>query len=150
MLTVCDRRTTSAGRHASCNEGRLVAPPAIVMPASASCLGLTGAKPGPYTSVPEGESKCDNKGRLRADGFKLVIVPDEARIIQRIFRAFNDCKAIIKIAKELNDECVPTKARLKKRLGLVYGGSYPQGRKVHRSICLESDDKHEGSTYWQD
>ncbi len=66
-----------------------------------------------YTSVPEGESKYDNKGRLRADGFKLVIVPDEARIIQRIFRAFNDCKAITKIAQELNDNRVPTKVRLK-------------------------------------
>ena len=66
-----------------------------------------------YTTVPQGESKYDKKGRLRADGFKLVIVPEEARIIQRIFQAFIEGKAVTKIAKELNDERVPTKVRLK-------------------------------------
>jgi DNA invertase Pin-like site-specific DNA recombinase len=66
-----------------------------------------------YSTVPQGESKYDKKGRLRAEGFKLVIVPDEARIIQRIFRDFIACKAITKIAKDLNDEAVPTKVRLK-------------------------------------
>lgn len=66
-----------------------------------------------YASVPHGEAKYDKKGRLRADGFKLVIVPEEARIIQRVFRAFIEGKAITKIAKELNDERVPTKVRLK-------------------------------------
>jgi hypothetical protein len=54
--------------------------------------------------VPEGESKYDKKGSLRADGFKLVIVPEEARIIQRIFGAFIAGAAIMKIAKELNKE----------------------------------------------
>jgi site-specific DNA recombinase len=63
--------------------------------------------------VPEGESKYDKKGRLRADGFKLVIVPEEARVIQRIFSAFIGGKAITKIAKELNEERVPTKVRLR-------------------------------------
>jgi site-specific DNA recombinase len=63
--------------------------------------------------VPEGESKHDKKGRLRADGFKLVIVPEEARIIQRVFSTFIAGKAITKIAKELNEERVPTKVRLK-------------------------------------
>ena len=66
-----------------------------------------------YTTVPEGESKYDKKGRLRADGFKLVVVPEEARIIQRIFRAFIEGKAVTKIAKELNEQRVPTKVRLK-------------------------------------
>lgn len=65
-----------------------------------------------YNSVPEGESKYDKKGRLRADGFKLVVVPEEARIIQRIYRAFIEGKAITKIAKELNEERIPTKVRL--------------------------------------
>jgi hypothetical protein len=46
--------------------------------------------------VPEGESKYDKKGRLWADGFKLVIVPEEARIIQRIYRDFIDGKAVTK------------------------------------------------------
>jgi len=63
-----------------------------------------------YASVPDGETKHDKKGRLRADGFKLVIVPEEARIIQRIFRDFIDGKAVTKIAKEMNGEHVPTKS----------------------------------------
>ncbi len=66
-----------------------------------------------YTTVPEGEAKYDKKGRLRADGFKLVVVPEEARIIQRIYREFIEGKAVTKIAKALNDEKVPTKTRLK-------------------------------------
>jgi site-specific DNA recombinase len=66
-----------------------------------------------YASVPDGETKHDKKGRLRADGFKLVIVLEEARIIQRIFRDFIDGKAVTKIAKDVNDERIPTKARLK-------------------------------------
>ena len=47
-----------------------------------------------YSSVPDGESKYDKKGRLRADGFKLVVVPEEARIVQRIYRDFIDGKAV--------------------------------------------------------
>jgi DNA invertase Pin-like site-specific DNA recombinase len=66
-----------------------------------------------YSSVPEGESKYDKKGRLRADGFKLVIVPEEARVIQRVYRDFIAGKSITQIAKELNEERVPTKVRLK-------------------------------------
>lgn len=66
-----------------------------------------------FTTVPDGESKYDGKGRLRADGFKIVIVPDDARIIQRIFRDFIGGHAITKIAKALNDEHVPTKVRLR-------------------------------------
>jgi site-specific DNA recombinase len=66
-----------------------------------------------YTTVPEGEAKYDKKGRLRAEGFKLVLVPEEARIIQRIYRDFIDGKAVTKIAKALNDEKVPTKIKLK-------------------------------------
>ncbi len=66
-----------------------------------------------YTTVPEGESKFDKKGRLRAEGFKLVLIPEEARIIQRIFREFIEGKAITKIAKQLNDEKVPTKKSMK-------------------------------------
>jgi DNA invertase Pin-like site-specific DNA recombinase len=66
-----------------------------------------------YTTVPEGESKFDKKGRLRADGYRLAIIPEEARIIQRIFREFIDGKAITKIAKDLNDEKIQTKKSLK-------------------------------------
>ena len=72
-----------------------------------------GAKGYGYTSVAEGESKFDKKGRLRADGFKLVVVPEEARLVQRIYCDFINGKAITKIAKGLNDEQVPTKAKLR-------------------------------------
>ena len=40
-------------------------------------------------------------------------VPEDARIIQRVFRAFIEGKAITRIAKDLNDEHVPTEVRLK-------------------------------------
>ncbi len=66
-----------------------------------------------YTTVPEGESKYDKKGRLRADGFRLVIIPEEARVIQRIFQEFIEGKAVTKITKQLNQDRVPTKVRLK-------------------------------------
>ena len=55
-----------------------------------------------YTTVPEGESKYDKKGRLRADGFRLVIIPEEARVIQRIFQEFIEGKAVTKITKPVS------------------------------------------------
>lgn len=66
-----------------------------------------------YSSVPEGESKLDKKGRLRAVGFKLVVIPEEARVVQRIYRDFIAGHAVTKIAKALNEERVATKVRLK-------------------------------------
>src|SRR5690606_32717243 len=66
-----------------------------------------------YTTVPEGEAKYDKKGRLRAEGFKLVVVPEEARVVQRVYSDFINGKAVTKIAKELNEERVPTRSRLK-------------------------------------
>ena len=66
-----------------------------------------------YSSVPEGQSKLDKKGRLRADGFKNVVIPEEARVVQRIYRAFIAGHAVTKIARELNEERVPTRGRLK-------------------------------------
>jgi site-specific DNA recombinase len=41
------------------------------------------------------------------------VVPEEARIVQRIYRDFIAGKAVTKIAKELNEERVPTKAKLR-------------------------------------
>ena len=64
-----------------------------------------------YSSVPDGETKYDKKGRLRADGFKVVIVPEEARVVQRMYRDFINGMAITKIASELNAEQLPTRAR---------------------------------------
>jgi site-specific DNA recombinase len=89
-----------------------------------------------YASVPDGETKYDKKGRLRADGFKLVIVPEEARIVQRIFRDFIDGKAITKIAKEMNDERVPTKSRLK------------GGWNVSTLSRILKDEKYTGKFVW--
>jgi site-specific DNA recombinase len=66
-----------------------------------------------YKSVPDGETKLDKKGRLRANGFKRVIIAEETLVIQRIFRGFCNGTAITKIAQELNTEHVPTKNRLK-------------------------------------
>ena len=66
-----------------------------------------------YKSIPVGESKYDQKGRLRADGFKAEIVPEEARIIKRIFSNFSSGKAINAIVKELNDEKIQTRKQLK-------------------------------------
>jgi len=89
-----------------------------------------------YTSVPHGESKYDKKGRLRADGFKLVVVAEEARVVQRIYRDFITGKAITKIAKEMNDERVPTKARLK------------GGWNVSTISRILKDDKYVGKFVW--
>lgn len=89
-----------------------------------------------YTSVPDGESKYDKKGRLRADGFKLVVVPEEARIVQRIYRAFIDGKAVTRIAKELNDEQVPTKAKLR------------GGWNVSTISRILKDEKYTGKFVW--
>jgi hypothetical protein len=55
-------------------------------------------------ACPTATPSTTKKGRLRADGFKLVIVREEARVVQRIFRDFIDGKAINKIAKVMNDE----------------------------------------------
>lgn len=68
-----------------------------------------GARRFGYLSEPTGATKCDNKGRLRSEGFKLVISPDEARVVQRIFKEFIDGKSVTWIVKTLNDEHVPTK-----------------------------------------
>jgi site-specific DNA recombinase len=89
-----------------------------------------------YTSVPDGESKYDKKGRLRADGFKLVVIPEEARIVQRIYGDFIAGKAITRIAKEMNDERVPTKARLK------------GGWNVSTISRILKDEKYTGKFVW--
>ena len=89
-----------------------------------------------YDTVPVGESKYDKKGRLRADGFKLVIIPEEAQIIRRIFKAFIEGKAITKIVRELNEERVPTKARLK------------GGWNVSTVSRILKDEKYIGTFLW--
>jgi DNA invertase Pin-like site-specific DNA recombinase len=89
-----------------------------------------------YTSVPDGETKYDKKGRLRADGFKLQVVPEEARVVQRIYRDFIGGKAITKIAKTLNDERVPTKVKLR------------GGWNVSTISRILKDEKYTGKFVW--
>ena len=100
-----------------------------------------GCKGYGYTSVPDGQTKFDKKGRLRADGFKLVIVAEDAHVVQRIYADFIDGKAINKIARELNDARVPTKTRLRGGWNLStlsrilkdekYTGKYIWNRSTH-------------------
>ena len=62
-----------------------------------------------YESVAQGELKFDSKGRARANGYQRVILPQEAHIIQRIYRDFAQGISITQIAKTLNDEQIPTR-----------------------------------------
>src|SRR5687768_15681040 len=89
-----------------------------------------------YTSAPDGESKYDKKGRLRADGFKLQVAPEEARVVQRIYRDFIEGQAITKIAKALNEEQVPTKAKLR------------GGWNVSTISRILKDEKYTGRFIW--
>ncbi len=89
-----------------------------------------------YSSVPDGQTKYDKKGRLRADGFKIVIVPEEARIVQRVFRDFIDGKAITRIASELNEEGAPTKST---RVG---------GWRISTLARVLKDEKYTGKFVW--
>ena len=66
-----------------------------------------------YESVPVGELKPDKKGRLKADGYTQKIVPEEARIIKRIFADFVDGKSLNAIVKELNRDKVSCRKRLR-------------------------------------
>ena len=86
--------------------------------------------------MPDGESKYDKKGRLRADGFKLVVVPEEARIVQHIYRDLIDGKAVTRIAKDMNYERVPTKVRLK------------GGWNVSTISRILKDEKYTGKFVW--
>ena len=89
-----------------------------------------------YKSVAEGETKFDKKGRLRADGFKLVLEPEEARIIQRVYRDFIAGISITRIAKTLNDERVPTKNKL------------TGGWNVSTISRILKDEKYTGKFVW--
>ena len=63
-----------------------------------------------------GELKPDKKGRLRADGYTQKIVPEEAKIVKRIFKDFAEGKSINGIMKELNLENVPIQTKIKRRM----------------------------------
>ena len=66
-----------------------------------------------YESVPVGDPKPDKKGRLRAEGYTQRIIPEEARVIKRIYKDFVDGKSLNAIIKTLNQEKIPCRKKLK-------------------------------------
>lgn len=66
-----------------------------------------------YRSVPVGEMRVDRRGRPRPDGYRMVIEPAEAAIVQRVFTNFSDGKAITAMVKTLNVEGVKGRRRIR-------------------------------------
>jgi DNA invertase Pin-like site-specific DNA recombinase len=64
-----------------------------------------------YRSVPVGEMRVDRRGRPRPDGYKMVIDPSEAVVVQRIFTEFIEGKAITGIARSFNEEGIRGRRR---------------------------------------
>jgi DNA invertase Pin-like site-specific DNA recombinase len=56
-----------------------------------------------YRSIPVGEMRVDRRGRPRPDGYKMVVDPSEAVVVQRVFTEFVEGKAITSIARRLNE-----------------------------------------------
>ncbi|MEZ4227269.1 MAG: recombinase family protein [Polyangiaceae bacterium] len=99
-----------------------------------------------YTTVPEGESN-DRRAALRADGFKLVIIPEEARIIQRIFQEFIEGKAVTKIPKRLNQDRVPTQGAAQGRMELSTVSRILKRRKVHPGVSSGIGPRRSGPAF---
>jgi site-specific DNA recombinase len=66
-----------------------------------------------YRHKPVGELKVDRHGKMRPDGYKAVIEPEEAEVIRRIYREFIAGKSITAICQELNQDAVPTHKKLR-------------------------------------
>jgi len=66
-----------------------------------------------YRHQAVGEVRVDKKGRMRAEGYKAVLNPEEAANVLRIYESFAKGQAITAIVAELNMEKVPTHKRLK-------------------------------------
>ena len=66
-----------------------------------------------YESIPVGDPKPDKKGRLRAEGYTQKIVPEEARVIKQIYANFVDGKSLNAIVRELNQNKVPSRKKLR-------------------------------------
>ena len=92
-------------------------------------------------------------GRVRVFGYKweddtLVAVPEEAGIVKRIFQNFLDGKSVRKIAQELNDEGITTRAGCKWSdfntrtilTNIVYTGNIPL-QKNFVSDCVNKKRK---------
>lgn len=89
-----------------------------------------------YRTKPVGETKFDKKGRMRADGFQAEIIPEEARIIERIFKDFSQGKAVTAIVSELNTEKVPTRKAFK------------EGWRISTVTRILKNDKYIGKYVW--
>lgn len=66
-----------------------------------------------YRSVPVGEMRVDRRGRPRPDGYRMVVEPAEAAIVQRVFTDFAEGKAITAIVKTLNTQGVKGRRRIR-------------------------------------
>jgi DNA invertase Pin-like site-specific DNA recombinase len=62
-----------------------------------------------YSTKPVGELKLNRKGQAKYEGMVHKINPEEAEIVQRIFKEFIEGKSTRKIAIKLNEEKIPTK-----------------------------------------
>ena len=89
-----------------------------------------------YESVPVGEIHHDKKGRLKADGYALKIVPEQAHIVKKIYREFVDGKSLNAIVKSLNQDKVPTRKRLR------------QGWCVSTISRMLRNEKYKGTYVW--
>src|SRR5215467_7740694 len=64
-----------------------------------------------YRSIPVGEMRVDRRGRPRPDGYKMVVDPSEAIVVQRVFTEFVEGKAITGIARDLNEKGIRGRRR---------------------------------------
>lgn len=97
-----------------------------------------------YRSVPVGEMRVDKKGRPRPEGYRMEIVPKEAAVVLRIFKAYADGQAMTKIVRDLNADNVP--GRIRQLEGMVARDRQPHPRQpeVRRPMGLEQDRHSSG------
>ncbi len=62
-----------------------------------------------YKSCPVGELKLNKKGQPKYEGMVLKINEEEASIVRRIFKEFNEGKSTHAIVRDLNIDKMPTK-----------------------------------------
>lgn len=66
-----------------------------------------------YRSEPVDEMRLDRRGRPRPEGYRMVIDPSEAQVVQRIFREFAGGRALTAIVKALNSEGIRGRRRIR-------------------------------------
>lgn len=70
-----------------------------------------------YESKAVGVMRMNKKGRLQPEGYKMMIRPNEAQIIQRIFDEFSKGYSISRIVKHLNTDNIPGRLKHDKAWG---------------------------------